>query len=122
MNIQEYNKTIAILVHLIVMNNAAGVVKALKEQGYNTQKYIPAPALEAALLQLHAANVDSFFKAMESIKWNPGHVSTNQTEVIRGLIKLTREKVGPSVDNTNWWPSLIKYIASVPVKNTLIIT
>ena len=112
MNLEDYNRTVAILVHLIVMNNAYGVAKALKDQGYDTQKFIPAPELEAALLQLHMASRDKFFKVMQNIPWNPGHVNTNQKVVIDNMIKLTQSKSGEMVDQTTWWPSLVGFVGS----------
>lgn len=110
MTISDYNKTVAMLVHLIVMNNAFGVAKALKDEGYDTRKFIPAPELEAALLQLNMVNQDKFLRVMQNIAWNPGHLNTNQTEIINNMVTLTKSKVGASVNNTNWWPSLIKFI------------
>lgn len=110
MTISEYNKTAAMLIHLIVMNNAFGVAKALKDEGYDTRKFIPAPELEAALLQLNMVDQDKFLRVLQNIPWNPGHGNTNQPEVINSMVKLAQSKVGPSVDNTNWWPSLIKFI------------
>lgn len=110
MIIQDYNKTIAMLVHLIVMNNAFGVAKALKDEGYDTKRFIPAPELEAALLQLNMVNRDKFLKVIQNIPWNPGHINTNQAAIINSMVALTKSKVGASVDNTNWWPSLIKFI------------
>lgn len=112
MNLQDYNRTIAMLVHLIVMNNAYGVAKALKEEGYDTKNFIPAPELEAALLQLHMVNRDKFFKVIKNINWNRGHVNTNNPEVIDNMIKLTQNISGSAVDQTNWWPSLIKFVGS----------
>lgn len=110
MTIQDYNKTVALLIHLIVMNNAFGVAKALKDEGYDTRKFIPAPELEAALLQFNMVDQDKFLKVLQNISWNPGHLNTNQAEIINNMVTLTKSKVGTSVDNTNWWPSLIQFI------------
>lgn len=108
----DYNKSIAILIHLIVMNNAFGVANALKKEGYDTKNFIPAPELEAALLQLSIADKAKFFRVMKNIEWNPGHVSTNDAEVINNMVKFTQQHASPSVSKVNWWPALVHYFST----------
>lgn len=111
MTIQDYNKSVALLIHLIVMNNAGMVARALRQAGYPVKNYIPGPELETALLQLNIADRNKFFRVMKSISWNDGHTATNNPEMIKNVIQLTQMHAGSMVNNTNWWPSLIDYIS-----------
>lgn len=106
MTSQEYNRSVVMLVHLIVMNNAGMVARALRQIGYPVKDFLPAAELEAALLQLSMADRAKFFQMMKNIQWNTGHRATNQPEMINGLIKLASEG-NASVNNTNWWPSMV---------------
>lgn len=111
MTIQDYNKSIALLIHLIVINNAGTVARVLRQAGYPVKNYIPEAELETALLQLHIADRNKFFTVMKSIPWNDGHTATNDANMIKNVIQLTQMHAGPMVNNTNWWPSLIDFVS-----------
>lgn len=109
MTIREYNKAIILLIHLIVMNNAFKVANALKEVGYDTKNFIPAPELEAALLQLYMADPNKFFQVMNNVTWNYGHVATNVPEGRDQVINLISQ-AGIETDKSNWWQNFIGLI------------
>lgn len=112
MNIQDYNKAITLLIHLIVQNNAGAVARALKQHGYDdTKNYIPRPELEAALLQLYMADHYKFFELMRSISWNYGDTDTNKPEVRDELIKLSGIDPETETNKENWWQILIDLIS-----------
>lgn len=103
---KEYNKAILLIIHLIVRNNGIGVAQAIKNYGYDSKNYIPAGDLETALLQLYIADQSKFFDVMKNISWNSGHQATN-TKQISGQLKKLISLYGISIDNSNWWQTLI---------------
>lgn len=107
MTLQEKNKAIPIIIHLIVLNNAGGVARALKEAGYESKNYVPESELEMALLQLYMADQVRFFEVMKSIPWNYGHIETNKPEIKDELIKLVVANTGYEVSKDTWWQELI---------------
>lgn len=117
MSIQDYNKAIVLLIHVIVMNNAFGVARVLKNQGYDKKDYIPSGDIETALLQLYILDRDRFFRALRSIEWNPGHIATNQQQISGQLMKLAAQS-GIEVNNTNWWKILVGFISVSAPLNT----
>lgn len=73
MTIEEYNKSVASIIKLIVANNPGGVAKALRQAGYETKDYIPVSELESALFQLHSANSNQFYEVLKTVSWNYGN-------------------------------------------------
>lgn len=113
--LQDYNKSVALLIHLIVMNNAGMAARVLAQAGYPVKNYIPEPELEAALLQLHIADKKRFFEVIKNISWNPGHIATNDENIINNMINLTQANAGTDANTSTWWPMLIQYISTIPI-------
>lgn len=117
MTLQDQNKAVTIIIHLIVLNNAGGVARALNKEGYESKDYIRAPELEKALLQLYIADSARFFEIMKTISWNYGHIETNKPEIKDELIKLVVSNTEHEVSKDTWWQDLIALICSaIPVE------
>lgn len=112
----DQNKAIALIIPLIVKNNAGRVALALRNSGYS-KKFIPPEDLEARMFQLYTANPDMFFEVMKTIPWNYGETETNKPEIKDQLIKLVVDNTGYEVSKDTWWPELIALLSrSVPVQ------
>lgn len=112
----DQNKAIALIIPLIVKNNAGKVAIALRNSGYS-KKFIPASELEARMFQFYTANPDKFFEVMKTIPWNYGEIETNKPEIRDELIKLVSDNTGYEVSKDTWWPELIALLSkSVPVQ------
>lgn len=119
MNTRDYNKAVTLLIHLIVINNAGAVARALKQAGYDVKSYIPAPELEMALLQLQMADTVKFFSLMQSIPWNYGDTETNKPEVRDELMKLVAAQSSIEITKDNWWKILLAMVDSrIPAQST----
>lgn len=105
----ETNKAIALIIPLIVKNNAGKVALALREAGYS-KDFIPAPDLEAKLFQLYNANPDLFFSTMKTIPWNQGENETNKPEVKDQLLAAVSQVTGKEISKDTWWPELLDYL------------
>lgn len=114
MTIKEYNKAITLLIHLIVLNNAGAVARALQQAGYPVKNYIPAAELEAALLQLHMANRTKFFEVMNNVSWNYGDLATNTVEIQDELKKLAGVPAGTATAKMDIWGTLIGLLLGGP--------
>lgn len=110
----DQNKAIALIIPLIVKNNAGKVALALRDAGYS-KNYIPAPDLEARLFQLYTANPDMFFQVIKTIPWNYGEVETNRPEIREELIRLVSQNAGYEVSKENWWTELITLLDTTEV-------
>lgn len=108
----DQNKAIALLIPLIVKNNAGKVALALRDAGYS-KDFIPAPDLEARLFQLYTANPDLFFSIMKTIPWNPGEIETNKPELKEQLLAVVSEVTGKEISKDTWWPELLDYLNPV---------
>lgn len=106
---QDQNKAIALIIPLIVKNNAGKVAIALKDAGYS-KDFIPDGELEARLFQLYISNPDNFFQIMKSIPWNPGQKDTNLPEIKDELIKMVIANTDVQISKDNWWPELINLL------------
>lgn len=106
----DQNKAIALIIPLIVKNNAGKVALALREAGYS-KDFIPTPDLEARLFQLYTANPDLFFSIMKTIPWNPGHKETNEPELKEQLLAVVSEVTGKEISKDTWWPELLDYLS-----------
>lgn len=104
----DKNKSIALIVPTIVMNNAFGVARALKDAGYG-KSYIPEGELEAKLFQLYLANPDMFFQVMNTIPWLESETRTNRPEIKQPLVMLSRIQ-DTSATRGAWWKKLIQII------------
>lgn len=102
----DKNKAIALIIPLIVKNNAGKVAIALKDAGYS-KDFIPETELEAKLFQLYTANPDMFFQVMKNIPWNSGQIETNKPEIRDELINLVTDLSKNEISKDNWWPELI---------------
>lgn len=112
----DQNKAIALIIPLIVKNNAGKVAIALRNAGYS-KGFIPQSELEARLFQLYTANPDMFFEIMKTISWNYGEVETNRSEIKDELIKLVSANYNLEPSKDNWWGQLIAMIApAVPAQ------
>lgn len=107
---QDQNKAIALIIPLIVKNNAGKVAIALKNSGYS-KKYIPQAELEAKLFQFYIANPDGFFAMMKTIPWNYGEIETNKPEIRDELIKLVAAGTENEVSKDTWWQELIAILS-----------
>lgn len=105
----DQNKAIALIIPLIVKNNAGKVSRVLKDAGYS-KDFIPGPELEARLFQLYTANPDMFFDLMKTIPWNYGEIETNKPEIREELRKLVAESTGHPVSKETWWPELVSLL------------
>lgn len=105
----ETNKAIALIIPLIVKNNAGKVALALRDAGYS-KDFIPAPDLEARLFQLYNANPDLFFSTLKSIPWNYGETETNRPEIKDQLIQVVSQITGTEVSKDTWWPELLDIV------------
>ncbi len=106
---EDQNKSVALIIPLIVTNNAGKVAIALRDAGY-AKKFIPPGELEAGLFQLYTANPDKFFEVMKTIPWNYGEKTTNKPEIKDELIKLVvsnSRNADYEVDKETWWKELI---------------
>lgn len=108
----DQNKAIALIIPLIVKNNAGKVALALRDAGYS-KDFIPAPDLEARLFQLYTANPDLFFSTMKSVPWNYGEVETNKPEIRDQLIQVVSQITGTEVSKETWWPELLDILNPV---------
>lgn len=113
---RDYNKTIILIIHFIVMNNGFAVARELKNEGYDSKDYIPSSDLETALLQLYIADPVRFFGVLKNIDWNDGHKATNQPEIKEQLMKLVSIQTGTQATAENWWPSLITFLSTSTIK------
>lgn len=108
----EQNKAIALIIPLIVKNNAGKVALALRDAGYS-KDFIPGPDLEARLFQLYTANPDLFFSTMKTIPWNYGETETNKPEVRDQLVQAVSQITGTEVSKETWWPELLDILNPV---------
>lgn len=109
---QDQNKAVALIIPLIVKNNAGKVAIALRDSGYS-KSFIPGPELEARLFQLYTANPDKFFELMKTIPWNYGEKETNKPEIKDELIKLVTSNPNYEFSKETWWQELIAMLASL---------
>ncbi len=110
---EDQNKSVALIIPLIVTNNAGKVAIALRDAGY-AKKFIPPGELEAGLFQLYTANPDKFFEVMKTIPWNYGEKTTNKPEIKDELIKLVvsnSRNADYEVDKETWWKELIALLS-----------
>ncbi len=107
------SKAIALIIPLIVKNNAGKVAIALKEICVE-KDFLPAGKMESNLFQLYIYNPDAFFDVMKSIPWNPGESETNKPEIKDKLIRLVTENTNNEISKTNWWPELIELLSKEP--------
>lgn len=112
---QDKNKAIALIIPLIVKNNAGKVAIALRDAGYS-KSFIPGPELEARLFQLYTANPDMFFEVIKTIPWNYGEAETNKPEIKDELIKLVSEGSDIEISKDNWWQQLIVMLSPVNIE------
>lgn len=106
----DQNKAIALIIPLIVKNNAGKVALALRDAGYS-KDFIPVGDLEARMFQLYTANPDMFFEVMKDIPWNNGHAETNKPEIKDELIKLVAANSSSDISKDNWWPELLSQLS-----------
>lgn len=112
---QEYNKAIALIIPLIVKNNAGRVAIVLREYGYESRNFIPQSELESALFKLHASDTGKFYEVVNKIDWNYGDVTTNKPEIRDRLMEL----VSTNTDATakiDWWKSLLSLLQAQSVE------
>ena len=102
----EYNKAIALISHLIVLNNAGGVARALINAGYERKTYIDDNELELILLRTYLADKTKFFEVMNTIAWNYGETRTNTPEIKEGLMALTNLP-DTAESKGDWWKRLL---------------
>lgn len=117
---KQYNKAITLLIRLIVLNNAGGVSRILKQEGYETKNFIPPGELEAALLQLYMADSDKFFSLMKKIAWNYGDVETNKPEIRNELMKLSGSDPDSQEDKLVWWMKTLDMLSQPAIINSKI--
>ena len=115
----DQNRAIALIIPLIVKNNAGKVAIALRDAGYS-KDFIPASDLEARLFQLYIANPTMFFEVMKTIPWNYGEAETNKPEIRDELINLVTSNTGYQVSKDNWWKILIALLGpAVPAQGRM---
>lgn len=115
----DQNRAIALIIPLIVKNNAGKVAIALRDAGYS-KDFIPASDLEARLFQLYIANPTMFFEVMKSIPWNYGEAETNKPEIRDELINLVTSNTGYQVSKDNWWKILIALLGpAIPAQERI---
>ena len=127
MTIEEYNKSVASIIKLIVANNPGGVAKALRQAGYETKDYIPASELESALYQLHSANSNQFYEVLKTVSWNYGNNNwTNEPQYrdqISMLVADTATTNGNAMATTrgvaDWFKTAVYYLQE---QSTTIVT
>ena len=102
----EYNKAIALISHLIVLNNAGGIARALIAAGYERKTYIDDCELELKLLRTYLADKAKFFEVMNNIAWNYGEARTNKPEIKEQLIALTNLP-DTAESKGDWWKHLL---------------
>lgn len=102
----KYNQAIAVIVPLIVQNNAGKTAMVLRQMGYEKQSIIPAGELEAKLFQLYLADPNKFFVALGNIEWLNSETQTNKPEIKQTLIALTRMQETPATKG-DWWKQLV---------------
>lgn len=108
---QDYNIAIVSVIKMIVENNAGCVARKLKEVGYETKSFIPAPELEVALFQLHNADAATFYKVMNNCEWNYGNTNwTNDNKYKEQIMSAVQTHTGKKVDKHNWWDTMINYL------------
>ncbi len=104
----DTNKNIALIVPTIVMNNAFGTARALKDAGYS-KDFIPDGELEAKMFQLYLANPTKFFEVLSSIPWLESETKTNKPEIKQRLIALSGIK-DTAENRGDWWKKLVTNI------------
>lgn len=104
----ERNKSIALIVPAIVMNNAFGSKRALEEAGYS-KSFIPDGEMEAKLFQLYLANPEKFFELLNSIPWLENETQTNRPEIKQRLIALSGIQNTPATRG-EWWKKIVQMI------------
>lgn len=102
------DKSIVLIVPTIVMNNAFGTARALKDAGYS-KDYIPDGELEAKMFQLYLANPIKFFEVLNSIPWLESETKTNKPEIKQRLIALSGIK-DTAENRGDWWKQLVNNI------------
>jgi len=103
----DYNKAIALIIPLIVKNNAGAVAISLRNEGYETKaSIIPAPELEAKMFQVFMADPDRFFTMMDKISWDYGETITNTPEIKGELMALMGMDDTPETKG-QWWKKLL---------------
>lgn len=108
---QDNRIAVLSVIELIVENNAGCVARKLKDVGYNTKNFIPAPELKVALVQLHDANRDLFYKVMRTCEWHQGNNNWTNNPLYRDKVLAAVETyTGQKVDKTNWWITTINYL------------
>lgn len=122
MTTEQYNKSIALLISMIVANNAGGVKRALKEAGYNsTYDFVPPAELESVLFKIHGADRIKFFEILKKVDWNFGNNNwTNKPEYRDQIIKLVGQANGNTqLAKKDWWQSAIAFIQGTPPTTTV---
>ena len=102
-NMNEQNENIALIVPLIVKNNAFVGARAINLQGYS-KDFVPHGELEAKLFQMYLANPDLFFQVMNTIPWQYGEKETNNHR--EQLIAFTGMNDTPETKG-QWWKQLL---------------
>lgn len=104
-----YNRVIALIVPLIVQNNAGKTAMILRQFGYEKKTIIPAHELEAKLFQLYLADPNKFFLVLENIEWLNSETQTNKPEIKNTLIRLTGINETPATKG-DWWKKLVEML------------
>lgn len=103
---QENNKAIALIAHLIVLNNAGGTARALTNAGYERKTFIDDCELELILLRTYLADKKKFFEVMNTIPWHYGETRTNKSEIKEKLIALTNI-MDSAESKGDWWKQIL---------------
>ena len=122
MTAQQYNQAVISVIELIVVNNAGGTARALKQAGYPIKDFIPESELKTALLQLHMSDRKKFFEVLNAIEWNYGNTNwTNDPKYRDKLINSLSKETGSPVAKGGFWGSLINALgqALVPTPSPL---
>lgn len=108
---KDYNIAILSIIKMIVANNGGCISRKLKQYGYESKNFIPAPELESALFQLQAINPKLFFQVMKNCDWNFGNNNwTNEPKYRDQIITAVQTHTGVQVDKNNWWNTTISYL------------
>lgn len=103
---ENINKAVALITHLIVLNNAGGTARALVAEGYERKTYIDDCELELILLRAYLADKQKYFAILQNIEWHYGETRTNKAEYKQQLMAITGTQDAP--DNKGfWWKRLI---------------
>lgn len=119
--LNDYGKSVAAAIKLIVANNPGATARALKQIGAETKDFVPNPQLEADLWTLHAANRERFYQVLNSIPWNYGNNNwTNDPKYRNAIINTVgaQSTTNAKINLSNIWQSVVGALQGQSSQNT----